>query len=173
MPLYSVSTHPLNTHEFCVCGRDHVIRVYDQRKCGTNEPAPLYKCYPKKVSDFNNIPIQNTVFLFIFIRKIMMLSVFTLPVRYTITMALRYSLPTMTMTFTFSILLLRPVLSCTNIRDTETGPPSRGSAISAPIPSLSSVGRIAVMCIFGKKTPRLSCNGCWRMIMEWYKKNVN
>lgn len=50
MPLYSVSTHPLNTHEFCVCGRDHNVRVYDERKCGATEPEPLYKLYPKKVT---------------------------------------------------------------------------------------------------------------------------
>lgn len=52
LPLYSVSTHPLNTHEFCVCGRDHIVRVYDQRKCGATEPAPLYSLFPKKVNLF-------------------------------------------------------------------------------------------------------------------------
>lgn len=63
MPLYSVSTHPLNTHEFCVCGRDHVIRVYDQRKCGTNEPVPLYKCYPKKVIQSHHLA-ANKIYCF-------------------------------------------------------------------------------------------------------------
>lgn len=30
--LYSINSHPLNSHQFCVSGRDHVVRIYDQRK---------------------------------------------------------------------------------------------------------------------------------------------
>lgn len=32
VPLYSINSHPLKSHEFCVSGRDHLVRIYDQRK---------------------------------------------------------------------------------------------------------------------------------------------
>lgn len=46
--LYSVSGHPLNSHEFCVSGRDHIVRVYDQRKCSKSS-ATLHSYYPDAV----------------------------------------------------------------------------------------------------------------------------
>ncbi|XP_018336202.1 DDB1- and CUL4-associated factor 8 isoform X2 [Agrilus planipennis] len=46
--LYSVNSHPLKSHEFCVGGRDHIVRTYDQRKCSENCP-PLNTYYAKKV----------------------------------------------------------------------------------------------------------------------------
>ncbi|KAF5300000.1 hypothetical protein FQR65_LT09256 [Abscondita terminalis] len=46
--LYSISSHPLNNYEFCVSGRDHIVRSYDQRKCG-NDCVPLNMYYPKKM----------------------------------------------------------------------------------------------------------------------------
>ncbi|KAK4887786.1 hypothetical protein RN001_004057 [Aquatica leii] len=46
--LYSISSHPLNNYEFCVSGRDHIVRSYDQRKCG-NDSIPLNMYYPKKM----------------------------------------------------------------------------------------------------------------------------
>ncbi|KAJ8919538.1 hypothetical protein NQ315_002159 [Exocentrus adspersus] len=42
--LYSIHGHPLKSHEFCVGGRDYIVRVYDQRK--SNEPVSTY--YPFK-----------------------------------------------------------------------------------------------------------------------------
>lgn len=47
VPLYSISAHPLNTYEFCVSGRDHIVRTYDQRKCGSATTLNTY--YPKKI----------------------------------------------------------------------------------------------------------------------------
>jgi WD repeat-containing protein 42A len=32
IPLYSISSNPIVSHEFCVAGRDEFIRVYDARK---------------------------------------------------------------------------------------------------------------------------------------------
>lgn len=36
IPLYSVAGHPLDTHELCVAGKNHFVRVYDRRKAGKN-----------------------------------------------------------------------------------------------------------------------------------------
>lgn len=33
--LYSINSHPLDSHQFCVSGRNHVVRTYDQRKLST------------------------------------------------------------------------------------------------------------------------------------------
>ncbi|XP_022907186.2 DDB1- and CUL4-associated factor 8 isoform X1 [Onthophagus taurus] len=41
--LYSINSHPLNPNEFCVGGRDHMVRTFDQRNCGPSV-KPL-KCY--------------------------------------------------------------------------------------------------------------------------------
>lgn len=30
LPLYGIAAHPFN-NEFCVCGRDHFVRIYDKR----------------------------------------------------------------------------------------------------------------------------------------------
>ncbi|KAF5304543.1 hypothetical protein FQA39_LY09594 [Lamprigera yunnana] len=40
VPLYSISSHPLNNYEFCVSGQNHIVRSYDQRKCG-DDCSPL------------------------------------------------------------------------------------------------------------------------------------
>ena len=32
IPLYSIHMNPLNCNEFCVCGRDNYVRIYDKRK---------------------------------------------------------------------------------------------------------------------------------------------
>ncbi|XP_020288878.1 DDB1- and CUL4-associated factor 8 isoform X2 [Pseudomyrmex gracilis] len=40
--LYSIHSNPFNSHEFCVGGRCHHVRVYDRRKVST----PLHKLYP-------------------------------------------------------------------------------------------------------------------------------
>lgn len=45
--LYSIHPHPLNTHQFCVAGRESSVRVYDQRKCS----RPLAKYCPYKEND--------------------------------------------------------------------------------------------------------------------------
>lgn len=57
VPLYSISAHPLNSYEFCVSGRDHIVRTYDQRQCDT----PLNIYYPKQVQVIYvfNIAIHN------------------------------------------------------------------------------------------------------------------
>lgn len=44
--LYSIHGHPLKSQEFCVSGRDPIVRVYDQRK--GSEPLATY-CPFKKV----------------------------------------------------------------------------------------------------------------------------
>lgn len=44
--LFSISSHPLNTNEFCVCGRDYNVRTYDKRMCGQN---PLKHYNPFRV----------------------------------------------------------------------------------------------------------------------------
>ena len=41
--LYSISSNPLNSNEFCVAGRSKTVRIYDRRKVTT----PLYKLGPK------------------------------------------------------------------------------------------------------------------------------
>lgn len=46
--LYSINSHPLNSYEFCVSGRDHIVRTFDQRKCG-GEATPLNTYFPKKL----------------------------------------------------------------------------------------------------------------------------
>lgn len=46
--LYSIASHPLNSNEFCVCGKDNFVRTYDQRKCGSG-CLPLNMYFPKKV----------------------------------------------------------------------------------------------------------------------------
>ncbi|XP_015834612.2 DDB1- and CUL4-associated factor 8 isoform X2 [Tribolium castaneum] len=43
--LYSIHGHPLKSHEFCVSGRDSIVRVYDQRK--SNKPAATYTPFAK------------------------------------------------------------------------------------------------------------------------------
>uniref|UniRef100_A0A1Y1L328 Uncharacterized protein n=1 Tax=Photinus pyralis TaxID=7054 RepID=A0A1Y1L328_PHOPY len=48
MALYSINSHPLSSYEFCVSGRDHIVRTYDQRKCGS-EAVPLNSYFPKKL----------------------------------------------------------------------------------------------------------------------------
>lgn len=48
--LYSIHANPLRTHEFCVGGRDDVVRVYDQRK----SKSPLAFYHPSsKVSRYD------------------------------------------------------------------------------------------------------------------------
>lgn len=48
LALYSISSHPLNSNEFCVGGRDELIRTYDQRKCGSGvPPLKLYTPFKK------------------------------------------------------------------------------------------------------------------------------
>ncbi|KAF2905700.1 hypothetical protein ILUMI_00484 [Ignelater luminosus] len=63
VPLYSISAHPLNSYEFCVSGRDHIVRTYDQRKCGTDTP-PLNTYYPKKVQSDDHIGLHVTCALY-------------------------------------------------------------------------------------------------------------
>lgn len=43
--LYSISSHPLDTNEFCVCGRDYMVRTYDKRMA--EKPLKIY--HPFKV----------------------------------------------------------------------------------------------------------------------------
>ncbi|XP_019700162.1 DDB1- and CUL4-associated factor 8 isoform X2 [Harpegnathos saltator] len=45
--LYSVHSNPFNSNEFCVGGRSHYVRVYDQRKVST----PLYKLCPHHLTE--------------------------------------------------------------------------------------------------------------------------
>ncbi|XP_032685012.1 DDB1- and CUL4-associated factor 8-like [Odontomachus brunneus] len=45
--LYSVHSNPFNSNEFCVAGRSHYVRVYDQRKVST----PLYKLCPDHLTE--------------------------------------------------------------------------------------------------------------------------
>lgn len=46
--LYSVDAHPLNGNEFCVCGVDYYIRIYDRRKIDVNG-APMKKFCPSHI----------------------------------------------------------------------------------------------------------------------------
>ncbi|XP_066252842.1 DDB1- and CUL4-associated factor 8 isoform X1 [Euwallacea similis] len=41
--LYSIHSHPLKSEQFCVAGREHCVRVYDQRK--TSSPLNMYCPY--------------------------------------------------------------------------------------------------------------------------------
>ncbi|KAK3930304.1 DDB1- and CUL4-associated factor 8 [Frankliniella fusca] len=50
--LYSVDAHPLNGDEFCVCGVDYFIRVYDKRKIDLNG-APMKKFCPSHIYGTN------------------------------------------------------------------------------------------------------------------------
>ncbi|XP_026282323.1 DDB1- and CUL4-associated factor 8 isoform X1 [Frankliniella occidentalis] len=50
--LYSVDAHPLNSDEFCVCGVDYFIRVYDKRKIDLNG-APMKKFCPSHIYGTN------------------------------------------------------------------------------------------------------------------------
>ncbi|XP_014470208.1 PREDICTED: DDB1- and CUL4-associated factor 8-like [Dinoponera quadriceps] len=45
--LYSVHSNPFSSNEFCVGGRSHYVRVYDQRKVST----PLYKLCPDHLTE--------------------------------------------------------------------------------------------------------------------------
>ncbi|XP_023022196.1 DDB1- and CUL4-associated factor 8 [Leptinotarsa decemlineata] len=44
VPLYSIHGHPLKTMEFCVSGRDEIVRTYDRR----NSSSPLATYHPFK-----------------------------------------------------------------------------------------------------------------------------
>lgn len=46
--LYSVDSHPLNSNEFCVCGVDYYIRIYDKRKIDANG-RPMKKFCPSHI----------------------------------------------------------------------------------------------------------------------------
>lgn len=46
--LYSISSHPLNSYEFCVGGRDNIVRTYDQRQTSASS-TPLNTYHPFKV----------------------------------------------------------------------------------------------------------------------------
>ncbi|XP_034242025.1 DDB1- and CUL4-associated factor 8-like isoform X2 [Thrips palmi] len=46
--LYSVDSHPLNSEEFCVCGKDYYIRIYDKRKIDVNG-APMKRFCPSHI----------------------------------------------------------------------------------------------------------------------------
>lgn len=50
--LYSIHANPFKTHEFCVGGRDHFIRIYDKRMIVQNEEeAPVKKFCPHHLVD--------------------------------------------------------------------------------------------------------------------------
>lgn len=49
--LYSVHGHPQKSHEFCVSGRDHYVRIYDQRK--SDDPVQTF-------TPFSNVSIPFT-----------------------------------------------------------------------------------------------------------------
>lgn len=44
--LYSISTHPIDTTEFCVGGRDQYVRVYDRRQIPTDDGNAFKKLCP-------------------------------------------------------------------------------------------------------------------------------
>lgn len=50
VPLYSIAHHPFD-QEFCVCGRNQFVYVYDRRN--TKKPAQLL--YPKHLEDVSII----------------------------------------------------------------------------------------------------------------------
>lgn len=55
--LYSVDTNPLNSNEFCVCGVDYYIRLYDKRKIDLNG-TPMKKFCPSHIegtSKYTNV----------------------------------------------------------------------------------------------------------------------
>lgn len=47
-PLYSIHANPVNSHEFCVGGKDPYIRVFDRRKIERNNKTPA----PEPVKKF-------------------------------------------------------------------------------------------------------------------------
>ncbi|XP_046648728.1 DDB1- and CUL4-associated factor 8-like isoform X2 [Daphnia pulicaria] len=50
--LYSISTHPIDTTEFCVGGRDQFVRIYDRRHISSNsESATVRKSCPRHLVD--------------------------------------------------------------------------------------------------------------------------
>ncbi|XP_038065479.1 DDB1- and CUL4-associated factor 8-like isoform X2 [Patiria miniata] len=46
IPLYTIFLNPMNTHEFCVGGRDHFVRIYDRRKLSPESESPVKKFCP-------------------------------------------------------------------------------------------------------------------------------
>ncbi|XP_044253982.1 DDB1- and CUL4-associated factor 8 isoform X3 [Tribolium madens] len=59
--LYSIHGHPLKSHEFCVSGRDSIVRVYDQRK--SNKPAATYTPFVKaKAKNHRNYHVTCAVY---------------------------------------------------------------------------------------------------------------
>jgi WD repeat-containing protein 42A len=58
--LYSIHGHPLKTHEFCVSGRDSIVRVYDQRK--SNKPAATYTPFAKTKGKNRNYHVTCAVY---------------------------------------------------------------------------------------------------------------
>ena len=63
VPLYSIHTHPIHTHEFCVGGRDPYIRIYDTRMfrevIGTRFNTTVLSC-ANKLLIHQNITQFNT-----------------------------------------------------------------------------------------------------------------
>lgn len=58
--LYSIHGHPLKTQEFCVSGRDDVVRVYDQRK--SNEPLATYHPFKRNQSEYAGLHVTCAVY---------------------------------------------------------------------------------------------------------------
>ncbi|KAI4462837.1 wd repeat domain-containing family [Holotrichia oblita] len=52
LELYSINSHPLNSNEFCVGGRDQMVRTYDQRKTGSGVPPLKLYCPFKKFTNY-------------------------------------------------------------------------------------------------------------------------
>ena len=56
VPLYSIAHHPLDP-EFCLCGRDQYIRIYDKRNCKN----PVQRLAPEHMNE-----VTITILLILF-----------------------------------------------------------------------------------------------------------
>lgn len=50
--LYTIASHPIDTNEFCVGGRDQFVRIYDRRRIASESDAPLFKLCPNHLVNF-------------------------------------------------------------------------------------------------------------------------
>ena len=61
VPLYSIHAHPFKSHEYCVGGRDHFIRIYDKRMLNESEDnACLKKFCPHQLLNSEQVKANVT-----------------------------------------------------------------------------------------------------------------
>ncbi|XP_017768701.1 PREDICTED: DDB1- and CUL4-associated factor 8 isoform X2 [Nicrophorus vespilloides] len=60
--LYSVSGHPLNGNEFCVAGRDYMVRSYDHRRCSNTHLLKSYHPFKKFTQKNRSLHVTCAVY---------------------------------------------------------------------------------------------------------------